>query len=86
MLTEQDLKLAAPQLLTGDPMVCLDADDRPTVSEDGSDLQIGQLLIQEDNGHEYYWTGSAWAQVTFAQKLDLNTQLLRDIRDLLTEE
>lgn len=85
-MREQDLRLAEPQLLTGDPMVALSTDTAPTVAEDGSELQVGQVLILEDIGRQQYWTGSAWAVVTTAQTMDLQTQLLREIRSLLTED
>ena len=85
-MQEQDLRLAEPQLLSGEPMVALSTDTEPTVAEDGSALQVGQLLILEDTGIQKYWTGAAWARVTTGQVLDLNTQLLRELRDLMNEE
>jgi hypothetical protein len=73
--------------LTTDTIVLNAGDALPTSVDDyGSLLVVGQELYRQDTGGRYYWTGSAWAAVTDAQKLCQIVDLLKEILTVISSE
>ena len=86
LTTADFLLVQQPPLLTDEVYVGLSTDTKPTVAEDGGDLQLGTQFVCEDTGVAWYWTGSAWAGTTFGQQQRLQIDLLTEIRDLLRSQ
>lgn len=81
-----DFEAAEIPLRTTGRMVRLAADSEPTVGDDGGALIVGTELLREDTGKASYWNGSAWKPVTLPQRIVQAIELLREIRDLLSED
>ena len=83
MLSVRDFTLAAPALRTDVRIVGLSTDTKPTVDEDGSELQLGTEFFSDDTSQSWFWNGSEWLPTTFPQKIDQLIQLQWESRDLL---
>lgn len=81
----RDFLLAAPTLRTDTRIVGLSTDTKPTIDEDGSELQIGTEFFSDDTSQSWYWTGEEWKPTTFPQKIDQLINLQWESRDLLAK-
>lgn len=81
----REFTLNAHKLLTDTRLVGLSTDTKPTVDEEGGELEVGREWIATDTGQSWYWDGSAWVRANYTQKIDQQTELLFEIRDLLTQ-
>jgi hypothetical protein len=81
----RELTLNAHKLLTDTRLAGNSTDTKPTVDEEGGELPVGREWFAEDTGQSWYWDGSEWVRANYTQKIDQQTELLFEIRDLLTQ-
>lgn len=81
-MISEDLVPAQPALQIDGRLSCLSTEVKPTVASDGTALEVGTELREEDTGRCFYWTG-AWTPVAFTQKLDQLVEVCIEIRNLL---
>lgn len=55
------------------------SEDEPTLREDGTALEIGDVLYLTDTGIELYWTGTAYEPVRLSQKLQQGADALIEL-------